>query len=132
MHDLKRPRVLIVDDERAFADVVAELLEEEGYHVIRAYDGITAIQMLSPVRIAPDVILCDVMLPGLSGDRLAAEVRRLFPKRRLPVVLLSASADPHVHLRDVWFLAKPFDLPDLLQLLDGVVRPAARAHTAAG
>jgi CheY-like chemotaxis protein len=123
-----RPRVLIVDDERTFADVVAELLVDEGYTVLRAYDGLSALRMLSSEESQPDVVLCDVMLPALSGDRLAAEVRRLFPDRRLPIVLVSASADPRVDLPDVRFLPKPLDFGELLPLLHELINP--RPHVA--
>jgi CheY-like chemotaxis protein len=116
-----RPQVLIVDDEKTFADIIGELLTDEGYCVARASDGITAIQMLSSGRPALDVVLCDVVLPGLSGDRVAVEIRRLFPKRRLPIVLLSAGADPRVAVRDTWFMSKPIDCDDLLAVLKRLI-----------
>jgi CheY-like chemotaxis protein len=123
--------VLIVEDEAAFADVVGELLTDEGYAVVRARDGVTAVNMLTADCLSPDLIVCDVMLPGLRGDRLAAEVRRRFPTRRLPILLLSASADPRVRLRDVWFMAKPLDLKDFLMTVKRLVEPRRRGAFAA-
>jgi CheY-like chemotaxis protein len=120
------PRILLVDDERAFADVVAELLMDEGYSVVRAHDGLSAINMLASRRLSLDLILCDVMLPGIKGDRVASEVRRRFPRRRLPILLMSASADPQVRLRDVWFLGKPVELRDLLITVDRLVNEPGR------
>jgi CheY-like chemotaxis protein len=67
-------RILIIDDERAFADVLAELLAEEGYTVVRAHDGITALNMLGAERLSPDLGVSDVMLPGLKGDRVVDEL----------------------------------------------------------
>jgi CheY-like chemotaxis protein len=64
------------------------------------------------------------MLPGLRGDRLALEVRRRLPHRRLPIVLLSASADPGLHTRDVTFLAKPVDFKELLKTMERMLEPA--------
>jgi CheY-like chemotaxis protein len=110
-------RILVVEDERAFAEVLTELLLEEGYSVVHVRDGITALNLLAGPRSRAqrfDLILCDVMLPGLRGERLAAEVRRRFPRQRLPILLMSASADPHVNLPDVSFVSKPFDSSDLL------------------
>ena len=115
------PRILIVDDEPAFAEVLAELLVDEGYSVMRAQDGITALNMLSTQRLSPHLIVCDVMLPGVKGDRIAHEVRRRFPRRRLPILLMSASRDPQVTLRDVCFLPKPVDLRELLATVERLV-----------
>ena len=125
------PRVLIVDDERTFAEIVGELLADEGYSVVRAHDGVTALNMVGSERMRPDLMVCDVMLPGLRGDRLVAEVRRQFPQRRLPIVLLSASADPRLHARDVSFLAKPVDFKDLLKTMERLLEPARGARAAA-
>ena len=116
-----RGRILIVEDEPAFADVLTELLLDEGYTVRHVRDGVTALNVLTHQRPAPDLIMCDVMLPVLRGDRVAAEVRRRFPGERLPIVLMSASADPRVGLRDVEFMAKPFETVDLLRRLAGLL-----------
>ena len=125
------PRVLIVEDEKTFAEIIGELLADEGYAVVRAHDGVTALNMLASGRLPPDVLVCDVMLPGLRGDRLAAEVRRRFPRRRLPIVLLSASPDPQVDVPDVWFLPKPIDFKELLDTLERLVEAAQRTRTTA-
>jgi len=128
---LNSARVLIVEDENAFGDVVADLLAEEGYAVVRAHDGPNAINMLDAPQMSPDVVVCDVKMPGLRGDRFAAEVRRRFPRRRLPILLLSAQADPRVRLRDVWFMSKPVDIKDLLKTIACLVEPlqGAVAHS---
>lgn len=118
--------ILLVEDDKAFADVISELLVGEGYSVIRISDGISAFNMISTNRRQPDLIICDVRLPGLRGDRLVHEVRRRFPNLRLPILLLSASPDPHVRHRDVLFMSKPFET---LQLLNTVARLAAPPRT---
>jgi CheY-like chemotaxis protein len=129
--DGTRGRILIVEDEPAFADVLADLLIDEGYSVRVVRDGVTALNVLTCQTPAPDLIMCDVMLPMLRGDRVASEVRRRFPRQRLPIVLMSASADPRVELRDVEFMAKPFETANLLSrltvLLDGQA-PGTRRH----
>jgi CheY-like chemotaxis protein len=121
-------RILIVEDERAFAEVLTELLLDEGYSVAHACEGITALNMLGASKARrPDLIVCDIMLPGLRGDRFAAEVRRRFPRQRLPILLMSASADPRIELRDVSFLSKPFDSSDLLARIASMLAPRERA-----
>ena len=120
---MSAPRILIVEDEAALAEVVSELLIDEGYAVLRARDGITALNMLSAGQLSLDLIVCDVMLPGLRGDRLAREIRRRFPNRRLPILFVSASGDPRVRLRDVWFLPKPVDFRNLLKTIERLLEP---------
>ena len=115
--------ILVVEDERAFAEVLVELLQDEGYSVVHVGDGITALNMLGSDRPWPDLIICDVMLPGLRGDRMTAEVRKRFAGPRLPILLMSASADPLVQLPDVEFMAKPFETADLLSRIDCMLRP---------
>jgi CheY-like chemotaxis protein len=127
-----RARVLIIDDEKSFAEIIAELLIDEGYTVQRAYDGLQAMsQLASRTPGNPDVLICDVMLPGLRGDELATRIRDEYPRRRLPIVLLSAGGDPKVALRDVWFMAKPLDFVDLLALVERVSAPASCPDVAA-
>jgi CheY-like chemotaxis protein len=125
-------RILIVEDEPAFAEVLSELLRDEGYAVIHLSEAFSALNMLNRLHgnglsKAPDLIVCDVMLPGLRGDRLAAEIRARFPKRRLPILLLSASADPRVSLPDVAFMGKPFETAELLKQINMMLTSVA--HT---
>ncbi len=126
-----RRSILIVEDESAFAEVLSELLIDEGYAVRHVRDGVTALNLIACQKSPPDLIMCDVMLPVLRGDRIAMEVRRRFPRLHLPIVLMSASADPRVELRDVDFMAKPFEAADLLKRLAGMLDPRDRDLVAA-
>ena len=119
-------RILLVEDEPAFADVLTELLVDEGYSVVHVRDGITALNTLAGAMRRPDLIVCDVMLPGVRGDRLATLVRERFPTQRLPILLMSASADPRVTLPDVSFMPKPFDSSDLLSCVASMLAPSRR------
>ena len=121
MHDCERRRVLVVDDERAFAEVLTELLRDEAYLVQVSFDGRHALDAIDTGALRPDIILCDVMLPGLRGDGFVSELRSRFPDLRLPVVLMSASADPRVQARDVWFLPKPLDFNELIAFIADVI-----------
>ena len=127
----ERRRILVVEDEPAFAEVLSELLIDEGYSVLQVRDGVTALNSMAGQKPLPDLIMCDVMLPVLRGDRVAAEVRRRFPTRRVPIILMSASADPRVELRDVEFLAKPFDADHLLSHIEELLEPGYRGALAA-
>ena len=115
----RRPRVLVVDDERFFADLLAMFFEDEGYDVERAYDGEEALLTLRSDN-PPDLVLTDVMMPKLSGTDLLAVARRLYPPERLPFVLLSAGPDPGVREDHVSFMAKPLDLDQLLNRVESL------------
>jgi CheY-like chemotaxis protein len=123
-------RILVVEDEEAFAEIVTELLTDEGYSVIRVPDGVTALNMLAAGRSMPDAILCDVRLPGLRGDRLAAEVRRRLPQHQVPILLLSASPNPQLHLPDVYFMSKPFEMSEFLKTVRRLVESRGRPSVA--
>ncbi len=102
--------VLIVDDDRHIVGLLAALLEDEGYVVRKAYDGLSALQEAAIAP--PDLVLSDVAMPRLNGIALAHRLR----ERGIPVVLLSAAvADPE--LQDVPFVPKPFDLEHIVGLV---------------
>jgi DNA-binding response OmpR family regulator len=125
---MKRDRViLVVDDERPICDLLAELLEDEGYRVTRAYDGLAALAAAERQR--PDLVLTDVMMPGLDGVSL---VRRLRDRGvRAPALLMSAVyAD--IDLPHVRFLPKPFDVDDVLASVDRLSRRTGRATNRSG
>jgi len=83
-----RPVVLVVDDESIIADTLAEILTRSGYDGIAAYDGDSALEtaLLRP----PEMLITDVVLPGMSGIELAITVRRIFPDCK--VILFSGQA----------------------------------------
>ncbi len=104
-------RVLVVDDEPYIVDLLDELLDDEGYHVQRANDGIAALEEIE--RHPPDLILADVMMPRLDGLKLASRLRDRGD--RTPIILMSAAVTP----RDASyaFIAKPFDIDEMLGLV---------------
>ncbi len=120
-------RVLVVEDEQHLAQGLRFNMEAEGYHVETVADGEAAL-----VRIAKsdfDVIVLDVMLPGMDGIELLAERRAAGD--RTPVVLLTAHDDERVRERGVAagaqaFLIKPFAYFELLGCLDQLTLDAAK------
>jgi CheY-like chemotaxis protein len=72
-----RPSILVVDDESIIADTMSEILSRSGYLAMTAYDAEEALEtaLLSP----PELLITDVMLPGMSGIELAITMRRIFP-----------------------------------------------------
>ena len=81
-------KIMIVDDDVCIGDMLEELLAKENYSTVRAYSGTEALLYLSSHR--PNLILLDLMLPGLSGEELLPLIRNI------PVIVLSAKAAVNV------------------------------------
>ena len=78
-------KILIIDDDIYIGDLIEEILMKEGYGVLRAYSGTEAILVLSQVR--PDLVLLDLMLPGLNGEEVLPKIKGI------PVIIMSAKVD---------------------------------------
>jgi CheY-like chemotaxis protein len=103
--------VLVVDDERDVREVVAEVLEEEGYEVLGARDGAEGLVQLRAHH--PALVLLDLMMPGMNGWEFCAARSREPELRAIPIVVISALG--RVSGLDVAaFLQKPFDLKALV------------------
>jgi DNA-binding response OmpR family regulator len=72
-----RPVVLVVDDESSIADTLAEILSRSGYASVCAYDGESGLE--TALLMPPEMLITDVILPGMSGIELAVTVKRVFP-----------------------------------------------------
>ena len=83
-----KPKVLIVDDEHLIADTLAEILNDKGFEVTAVYDGRSALEHIQDFD--PDILITDVVMPGMSGIELATIVRSTCPTTR--IVLLSGQA----------------------------------------
>ena len=103
--------IAVVDDDLYIGNMLEEVLRSNGYEVLRAYSGTEALLLLSKTR--PDLILLDLMLPGLSGEEVLPKVRGI------PVIVLSAKADVKDKVNLLLggaadYLTKPFDTSELL------------------
>lgn len=110
-------RILVVDDQPANLRVVSALLARHGYDVVVAGDGEQALEMASAH--VPDLMLLDMMMPGMDGFALLAEVKQRPELLRLPVVFLTAAQDRELLLRAfdagaVDYVTKPFMPEELL------------------
>jgi two-component system cell cycle response regulator len=116
--------VLVVDDDGDIRQLVAEVLEAEGYRVLTADDG-AAVPLARAER--PDVLLLDVMMPGMDGPTISRLLRQDPTTAHIPIIAMTAlsyRARQAVMLADVW-LSKPFDLDALLQVVAQVLAPPA-------
>jgi DNA-binding response OmpR family regulator len=124
-------RILVVEDEQHLADGIRFNLELDGYEVETIGDGLRAVERLAPPeperQAGPpiDIVLLDVMLPGLDGFQIVARMRQA--GNFAPVLMLTAKSLPEdvVHGFEVGaddYLPKPFDLPVLLARVKGLIR----------
>src|ERR1700744_5443555 len=131
--DLQGPALLLVEDEPALRMLVVTMLEEQGYLVLQAGNGLDAIALAERHRGDIDLLLTDVVMPRLSGPELAQELRALRPG--LEVLFMSGYNDSRLVHRgveeaNVHLLVKPFspdDLVDKVGKLTGGKPPPASA-----
>lgn len=103
--------ILIVDDDIYISNMVKEVLEKEGYKTSCAYSGTEALLFLEKER--PDLILLDLMLPGMNGDEVIKNINNI------PTIVVSAKDDVNDKVRLLIngaedYIAKPFDIDELL------------------
>ena len=115
--------IMIIDDDESIGNMEQELLEREGYLVQRAYSGTEALLLLQQKR--PDLILLDLMLPGMSGEKVLSQIQGI------PIIVVSAKtdADSKVNLLlggAVDYLTKPFDTKELLARINIRLRESMR------
>ena len=114
--------VLVVDDEPVLRVLVREILQDEGYAVIDAADGRGMLELLDGVH--PDLVLMDVMMPGVDGREAYQVLRSRTDLPDLPVVMMSAAVQPSkLDPTITAFLRKPFDLSELLELVARLIGP---------
>ena len=119
--------VLIVEDDRTINDALAHRLRAEGYAVEQAFDGLTGVELAGTIR--PDVVLLDVMLPGLDGLEVC---RRIQADRGVPVLMLTARDDEADILVGLGvgaddYLTKPFSLREVVARVAALLRRVDRA-----
>jgi DNA-binding response OmpR family regulator len=125
------PRVLIVEDEEHLAAGIRFNLELDGYEVETIDDGLRALERLvpgpdgAPAQAAIDLVVLDVMLPGLDGFQIAERMREA--GNYTPVLMLTAKGLPEDVVEGLQagaddYLPKPFDLPVLLARVKGLIR----------
>jgi adenylate cyclase len=124
----ERPLILAVDDEPATRALLRKLLKAQGYDVVEAADGESALQAVA--EHAPDLVCLDVMMPELGGVEVCQRLRRQPEHAGLPIILLTALDRPEDKTRGLEagandFLSKPFDVSELAARLRSMLRTKA-------
>jgi CheY-like chemotaxis protein len=107
--------VLVADDEVHIVEFLALLLEDEGCRVLKAFNGLQAWEVSE--RFHPDLVISDVMMPGMTGIDLARRIKETHNGSSPKIVLMSAVGEIS-GLPDVQFLRKPFDIDHILDLVE--------------
>lgn len=103
--------ILIIDDDIHINNMLDDILQQEGYRVSHAYSGTEALLFMSKSK--PDLILLDLMLPGLSGEEILPQIKNI------PVIVMSAKVDVQDKVSlllngAVDYITKPFEIDELL------------------
>lgn len=118
-------KLLIVDDEKDIVDLVAYNLEKEGHEVLKAYDGERALQIVRAKT--PDLVILDLMLPGIQGLEVCKRLRRDPATAAVPIIMLTAKGEEvdkvlglEVGADD--YVTKPFSVKELVARVKAVLR----------
>ncbi|KFI93041.1 response regulator [Bifidobacterium saguini DSM 23967] len=120
--------IFIVDDDQAIGEMLSLVLENEGFQTVTCMDGLRAVEMFPTVK--PDLILLDVMLPGLDGTEVA---RRIRETSNVPIIMLTAKSDTTDVVAGLEagaddYVPKPFKVAELLARIRArfrIARPVA-------
>jgi two-component system alkaline phosphatase synthesis response regulator PhoP len=121
------PRILVVDDDKKIVRLVRSYLEQEGFQVLTAYDGETALHAIRRDR--PDLVVLDLMLPDRDGWEITQRVRRDQNLAGLPIIMLTARVEDTdkivgLELGADDYIAKPFNPREVVARVRAVLRRA--------
>ena len=120
--------ILLVDDEPDILFTIAQTLEVFGYNVIKAKNGQECIEKLCEMKVNPELVLLDIMMPEISGWDVAAKIKDNPDWKKIPIVFLTAKGDSMSmgmgNFASVDYILKPFDVKDLKQRLDKILKKA--------
>ena len=125
------PRVLVVDDDPQVLRLMRVNLELEGYDVVSAPDGEEALEAVLNER--PDVVVCDVMMPGMDGLTVLRNLRSNPRTSKIPFVVVSAKAQRSdvkaaLDMGADRYITKPFDPQELLDAVENLLQGAGGNH----
>jgi len=118
----KHKKIMIADDDPGIVDAVEMLLEFEGYEVTSTVDGATVLDMKEEL---PDLLLLDIWMSGEDGRDICKKLKLTPATKNIPVIMISASRDIKQSAMESGaddFLAKPFEMNDLLQKIETLTR----------
>jgi len=119
-------KIMVVDDEPDILYTVGQMLEMNGYEVVKATNGKECIRKLNELSSTPDLILLDIMMPEVSGWDVAAKIKENPKWCNIPIVFLTAKGDTMsiglggMAAKD--YIVKPFDIKDLKSRVEKILK----------
>jgi len=111
-----RATILVVEDDASIAELLVELLESVGYRAFHTNNGRNALTIARAIH--PELVLTDYLMPEVNGKQIIHTLRASPATHDIPAVLMSSTRPREAALRDVPFLPKPFNLEDVLTIVE--------------
>lgn len=127
---MEKDTILIVDDEKEIGDLLEIYLKNEGYDIIRAFDGFQALEQLAGNRV--DLIILDIMMPKMDGIQACLKIRE---EKNMPIIMLSAKTQDMDKILGLTtgaddYVSKPFNPLELVARVKSQLRRYKRLNTA--
>lgn len=115
---MTKTKILVVDDEPDVVEMISLALSGEGFDVVCAYDGLSALDMVEAEH--PDLVLLDIMMPMMSGYQVCEQLKGNQLTQHIPILCLSSATSPDVHAKSIQvgaaaLIEKPFLPLDLVE-----------------
>lgn len=125
----QKKKVAIIDDNTPFVDVLGRFLAMKNFEVISAYNGTEGIKSVS--RVMPDLILLDVMMPGISGYEVCEKLKKVEKTKNIPIIFLTVRSRPEdikkgYDLGAAFYITKPFNYPELIEGINKVLKEGGK------
>ena len=122
---MAQKKILVVDDEKDIVELISYNLEQKGFAVIKAYDGQMAWERVKTAK--PDLVVLDLMIPGIHGLEVCKLIRRDAATETLPIIMLTAKSDQvdkilGLELGADDYVTKPFNVRELIARIRAVLR----------
>jgi DNA-binding response OmpR family regulator len=120
-----KKKIVLIDDNISFVDVLSRFLVMKKFEVFTAYNGTEGIKTVS--RYMPDLILLDIMMPGISGYEVCKRLKKANKTKHIPIIFLTVRSRPKdikrgFELGAAYYITKPFNYPELMEGINKVLK----------
>lgn len=124
----EKKKIVVIDDNISFVEVISRFLIMKKFEVFTAYNGYEGIKTV--LKYLPDIILLDIMMPGLTGYEVCKRLKKVESTKHIPIIFLTVRSRPEdiekgYKLGAAYYITKPFNYPDLMEGIDKVLNAKA-------